>query len=80
MDQMAQMEQFIITFTWVVIVISLAIAGTVGVFVGKDANARGMNGIFWGLAVFAMMIVFLPLYALVRKPLISSLPAKRIGE
>ena len=51
-----------------IILFAFLIAAIVGVFVGMDAEARGMSGVGWGLAVFAMMIVFLPLYALVRKP------------
>ena len=45
------------------------IALIVGILVGQDANKRGMNGIGWGLGVFLLMIVFLPIYLIIRKPL-----------
>ena len=45
------------------------IALVVGILVGKDANKRGMNGILWGIGVCLLMIVFLPIYLIVRKPL-----------
>ncbi len=47
----------------------LAIAATIAVVIARDANRRGMMGPLWGLGVFLLLIVFLPLYLIVRKPL-----------
>ena len=51
-----------------------AIAGLLAIliaaFVAKDASKRGMNAVGWFFAVLLGLIVFLPLYLLVRKPLI----------
>jgi zinc-ribbon domain len=47
-------------------VIDLVIA----IWVASDANKRGMNGIAWGIGVFLLCIVFLPIYLIVRKPLL----------
>jgi len=52
----------------------LSIPVIAGILIGKDANARGMNGVGWGIGVFAVLIVFLPLYLIVRKPIVSQLP------
>ncbi len=49
-------------------IIGLIVAAVAGVVIAKDANERGMNGTLWGIGVFALLIVFLPLYLLVRKP------------
>ncbi|HYP04993.1 MAG TPA: hypothetical protein VER03_02060 [Bryobacteraceae bacterium] len=46
----------------------LIVAGVIGIVVAKDANSRGMEGTAWGLGVFLLCIVFLPLYLVVRKP------------
>ena len=47
-----------------VIVVILAVV------VAQDANKRGMSGVLWGIGVFLLCIVFLPLYFIVRKPLL----------
>jgi len=39
--------------------------------VGKDAEKRGMNGWGWGIGVFFLLIVLLPLYFILRKPKIT---------
>lgn len=44
---------------------------TIGIFVGMDANKRGMNPWGWGIGVFLLLIVFLPLYFIQRKPLLE---------
>jgi len=51
------------------LIVGLIIAAIVGVLIAKDANSRGMNGAGWGIFVFLICIVALPLYLLVRKPL-----------
>lgn len=54
----------------------LCLAAVVGFLVAQDANKRGMSGVGWGVATFLFCIVFLPLYLLMRKPLLSqSIPA-----
>ena len=50
-------------------IIGLVIAGIVGYMIYQDANKRGMSGALWGIAVFLLCIVFLPIYLLVRKPI-----------
>ena len=40
----------------------------IGVIIAKDANSRGMNGTGWGIFVFLICIIALPLYLVVRKP------------
>ena len=48
--------------------IILIIPAIVGVVIGKDASARGMSGIGWGLFTFLICIVAIPLYLIVRRP------------
>jgi hypothetical protein len=48
--------------------IALIIALVIAISIGKDASKRGMNSLGWGLGVFVLMIIFLPLYFIVRKP------------
>jgi len=55
-----------------VLFISLLIALIAGIFVGKDARKRGMSAWGWGIGVFLLMIVFLPVYFIVRKPLVGT--------
>lgn len=44
---------------------------TIGIFIGLDADKRGMNAWGWGIGVFLLLIVFLPLYFILRKPLLT---------
>lgn len=60
------MHHFFLFWTVVVLVIA--------VLVGQDANKRGMNGVLWGIGVFLLCIVFLPLYLIVRKPVLMAGP------
>ena len=53
------------------ILIGLVIAAIVGFLVAQDANKRGMNGAGWGIGTFLFCIIFLPLYLIMRKPLIN---------
>ena len=55
----------------VVSCVSLVIALVIAVVVARDANRRGMNGLLWGIGVFLICIVFLPLYLILRKPLLA---------
>ncbi len=48
--------------------LGLVIALIVGLIIGNDASSRGMNGFLWGLFVFLVCIVALPIYVIVRKP------------
>jgi hypothetical protein len=48
----------------------LLIALIVAAFVARDANRRGMSGVGWFIGVACFLIIFLPLYLIVRKPLL----------
>lgn len=50
----------------------IIIVGVIAVVIARDANRRGMNGIVWGLGVFLLCIVFLPIYLIVRKPVLTA--------
>tara|TARA_B100000700_G_C14755281_1_gene719464 strand:+ start:272 stop:451 length:180 start_codon:yes stop_codon:yes gene_type:complete len=50
------------------LIFGIIIAAIIGVIIAKDANSRGMNGTGWGIFVFLVCIVALPLYLIVRKP------------
>ena len=50
----------------------LCIAAIVGFLVGQDAAKRGMNAWGWGIFVFLIMIVGLPVYLIVKKPYLNS--------
>lgn len=51
--------------------IGILIAIIVGVIMGFDAHSRGMNGWLWGFLIASFMIVFLPVYLMVRSPKIK---------
>jgi len=53
-------------------IIGLAIALAAGILVGKDAAKRGMNAWGWGIGVFLLLIIFLPLYFILRKPVVDN--------
>jgi len=53
------------------VLFGLIIAGIVGVLIGKDANSRGMNSWGWGIFTFAIMIIAVPIYLVVRNSKIS---------
>jgi len=48
--------------------IGAIIALVIAIFIGQDAAKRGMNAWGWGIGVFLLLIVFLPLYFILRKP------------
>lgn len=50
-------------------IIGLIIAAVIAVIIAKDANARGMNGLGWGIFTFLICIVAIPVYLIVRKPM-----------
>ena len=43
----------------------------IAIWVAIDANKRGMNGVLWAIGVFLLCIVFLPLYLILRKPIVA---------
>jgi hypothetical protein len=53
---------------------STVVVVVIAVLVAQDANKRGMNGVLWGIGVFLLCIVFLPLYLIVRKPVLMAAP------
>ena len=52
--------------------IGLLIALAVSYWVLTDARSRGMNATPWAIGVLLVLIVFLPLYFLMRKPKIEA--------
>ena len=54
--------------------IGWAIALAIAFFVFQDAQKRGMNGWLWAVGTFLLCIVFLPLYLILRKPVIAGAP------
>jgi hypothetical protein len=48
-------------------IVGLLIALFAGIWVGSDANKRGMNGFGWGIFSFAILIIGLPMYLIERK-------------
>lgn len=50
------------------LIFGLIVATIIAVLIAKDANSRGMNGTGWGIFVFLICIVALPVYLVVRKP------------
>ncbi len=52
----------------------LALAGVVGILIGRDAESRGMNGVGWGLFTFLVCIVAVPIYLVVRRPRLDEHP------
>ena len=51
--------------------LGLGIAILIGILVAQDANKRGMNGVLWGILCALVCIVFLPIYLIVRKPMLA---------
>lgn len=41
------------------------------IWVGRDAHSRGMSGILWGIGTYALFIIVVPIYFLIRKPRVS---------
>jgi len=52
-------------------IIGLIIAFVVAHFVYNDATKRGMNAMGWALGTFLLMILFLPIYLIIRTPIIT---------
>jgi hypothetical protein len=48
--------------------LGVLIALVVAILVGNDASKRNMNAWSWGIGVFLLLIIFLPLYFIMRKP------------
>lgn len=55
--------------------IGLLILGAISLWAYQDANKRGENGLLWAIAIFFFLIIFLPWYLIVRKPLASNMVA-----
>ncbi|MDX9816256.1 MAG: hypothetical protein RBT06_04890 [Smithellaceae bacterium] len=53
------------------LLIGLLIGVICGVFVYDDAKKRGMNALGWSIFIFLILIIGLPMYALMRKPLLN---------
>ncbi|HBH47334.1 MAG TPA: hypothetical protein DDX98_01760 [Bacteroidales bacterium] len=60
--------------------IGIIIALVVAILVAKDAQKRGMNAWAWAFGVFLLLIVFLPLYFILRKPEIDSAHSETDGD
>jgi len=58
------------------VLFGLLIAAVVAFFVAIDAKKRGMNAVGWGIGTFALMIIFLPLYFIMRKPILNQTAAQ----
>ena len=58
------------------IIVGMVIAAIVAGFVGSDASKRGMNPTGWFIGVFLLLIVFLPVYLIVRRPLLPQYQAQ----
>jgi hypothetical protein len=50
------------------LIIGLIIAAIVGILIGRDAASRGMSGFGWGVFTFAICIIAVPIYLVVRRP------------
>jgi hypothetical protein len=51
--------------------IGFLIAGAIAFWVYSDAKKRGMNAAGWAAGTFLLCIVFLPLYLIMRKPVVT---------
>lgn len=51
-------------------IFGVLIAAVIAILVGVDASKRGMNSLGWAIGTFLLCIIFLPLYLIVRKPVI----------
>lgn len=60
--------------------IGVFIALFIGIAIGQDAKKRGMNGFLWGAGVFLLLIVFLPLYFIFRKPKLEDRSASKTND
>jgi|SRR5579872_3701376 len=56
----------------VLVSLGLLVSMSVAFWVGWDARRRGMDPGAWGAGVLLLLIVFLPLYFLFRKPLLHA--------
>ena len=54
--------------------IGAVIAVAIAAFVFQDAKKRGMNSWGWAIGTFLLCIVFLPLYLIMRKPVLTGVP------
>ena len=49
-------------------IFGLIVAVVIGIFIGMDAQSRGMSGVGWGIFTALLCIVAVPIYLIVRKP------------
>jgi hypothetical protein len=52
--------------------IGFLIALVAGILVGLDAQKRGMSPWGWGVFVFLILIIGLPVYLIVKKPYLTA--------
>ena len=52
--------------------VGLVIAIVAAVWVASDARKRGMNSVGWAIGTFLLLILFLPLYLILRKPVVMN--------
>ena len=52
--------------------LGILIALLVAIAVGRDAKSRGMNEWLWGIFVFLILIIAVPVYFIMRKPKIEN--------
>jgi hypothetical protein len=52
--------------------VGLCIAAIAGFLVGQDAAKRGMSAWGWGLFVFLILIIGLPVYLIAKKPYLNA--------
>ena len=53
---------------YLILLFGIIIAMVIGFLIGKDAEARGMSGLGWGVFSFLTCIIAVPIYLVVRKP------------
>ena len=53
-------------------IIGIVVGVIAAIWVYSDAKKRGMNAIGWAIGTFLVCIVFLPLYLIIRKPVLMA--------
>jgi hypothetical protein len=52
--------------------LGFVLLAVIGWAVWRDANSRGMNGVLWGVLGALFCIIVVPIYLIVRKPVLSA--------